>query len=573
MRTKILILTVLIAILFRFVDLGKNPPSLNWDEVAIGWNAYSVLQTGKDEFGISLPLIFRSFDDYKSPAYIYATAASIFVFGKNEYAIRFSSALFGVLTVALFYFFVKRILITKNTDTIWSNRIGNIALFATCMLAISPWHIHFSRVAFEANMALFFEIVGTLLFLRWIDKGKLRTLLISITAFTIASYAYTSARVLVVLILIGITAYYYKEILSLKKQLIVGVIFGLILCMPLILQMYQGVGLARYNATTILGREKMEIFERNKAQAKEDYDFGNGWLSSKVHNFRIPIVQNVVNNYLSHYNYGFLFYIADLPRHQVPGFGLLYLWQMPLMIAGAVFLIKNRKYLNAQLSLWWLFLAPIPAAITWQVPHSIRALLLLPIFSILSGIGLWVFLKYIQKQDLKAYTRPTAVSRPKKVVAFSQWLLPKTYFLLILICIFTSAIQLAIAYSTYLPAEFSANWLYGRKEMVASVEDKKEKFDHVIVSLSLDWSYLWFLWYGGYSPQWYLDKGGTVSGGFMETQNTVGKIEFHNFEFEKQKLIPNSLMVGSPSDFPRGFVPDEKILDLSGKPIIYIVKS
>jgi 4-amino-4-deoxy-L-arabinose transferase-like glycosyltransferase len=564
MRTKFLIATLIIAFLFRFIDLGKNPPSLNWDEVAIGWNAYSVLQAGKDEYGKSFPLIFRSFDDYKSPAYIYATVISIFLFGKNEFAVRFPSAFFGVLTVGVFYLFVKRLLKTHQADGTWSNRIANIALFSTFMLAISPWHIHFSRVGFEANMALFFEIAGTLCILKWIEDKKIISLLLSVVSFAIAAYSYASARLLVILILMGIGAYYYKQIINNKKQIVIGGLVGLLLCIPLFIQLFQGVGLARYNATTILGKEKKEIFERNNVLAKEDYDLGEGWLSSKVHNFRIPIAVNITNNYLTHFNYSFLFKFADLPRHQIPGFGLLYVWQLPLIIIGLVFIIRNRKYLNAQLSLWWLFISPVPAAITWQVPHSIRSLLLLPIFCILTGVGLWVVLKYLQKQDLKAYTRS---------YTFLEWVWPKASFVLIISFLVTSVAQVIVSYRVYLPVEFSQYWLYGRKEMVASVEQKKNNFDHIIVALSLDWSYLWFLWYGDYSPQKYIDAGGTVSGGFLETQNKVEKIEFHNFNYDEQKKVPNSLMIGSPSDFPGGLVPDEKILDLSGKPIIYIVKS
>ncbi len=573
MRLKLLIILIILGALFRFIALGSNPPSLNWDEVAIGWNAYSILQTGKDEYGTYLPLTFRSFDDYKSPLYIYLTSAALFLFGKNEFAIRFTSAFFGVLTIPIFYLLCQHMLRTTTTIPIWKNRIANISLFAAAILTISPWHIHFSRVAFEANIALFWELAGILFLLKWSQQRNFTTLMYSVVAFTLALYSYANARLLIPLFLLGYLISYGRELLTAKKQIIAGGFIALLLCIPLFLQMYQGDGLARYNATTILGKKVIEIFARNNKLAKEDFDNGDGWLSSKVHNFRIPIAQSVTANYLSHFNYSFLFVFADLPRHQVPGFGLLYVWQLPLILVGITFLIRNRKQLNAFLPLWLGFIAPIPAALTWQVPHSIRALLLLPVLSLVTGIGLWVVIKEIQRYDLKSYTRPPAKTGDDKFNKFLKWTWPKVSFLLIFIVMGFSVIHYLISYTILLPKEFSAYWLYRRKEAVQIIESKKENYDSITVSLSLDWSYLWFLWYGNYSPREYLSQGGTVSGGFSETQNRVGKIKFHNFDYEKQRKIPHSLMIGSPSDFPGKLIPDEKMLDLSGKPIIYIVKS
>lgn len=573
MRTKLLVLTIILAAFLRLINLGYNPPSLNWDEIAIGWNAYSILQTGRDEYGEFLPLSFRSFDDHKSPVYIYLTAATIQAFGKNEFAVRFPSAFFGIITIPVFYFFIKRMLTTKSTNALWSNRISNISLLSTFMLAVSPWHVHFSRVAFESNVALFWEILGTLFFLHWTENKKYSTLFLSVFAYAVALYTYASARLLIVLLLIGFSWYFKKNILTAKKQILTGLLLGSILCVPLFLQFYEGTAFARYNATTILGKNVAEIFHRNDKLAKEDYDAGNGWLSSKVHNYRIPVLRTVVGNYFAHFNYSFLFIFGDLPRHQVPGFGLLYIWQLPLIFIGAVFLVQNRRQINLFLSLWWLLIAPVPASLTWQVPHAIRALFMLPLFCILSGLGLWSVLKFLQKNDLKSYTRPQAATFTQKIHSFFNWLWPKASFSLLGFCIVISLLHFYTSYSIHLPAEFSSYWLYGRKEAVILTENQEKKYDHITVSLSLDWMYLWFLWYGNYTPQEYLSQGGTVSGGFAETQNKVGEIEFHNFNYEVEKNVPNSLMIGTPKDFPGNLVPNEKILDLSGKPVIYLVKS
>ncbi|PJC80059.1 hypothetical protein CO009_02840, partial [Candidatus Shapirobacteria bacterium CG_4_8_14_3_um_filter_35_11] len=65
MPTKIkLILIILLAVALRFWNINSLP-SLNPDEAALGYNAYSLLLTGKDEHGQAWPIHFKSFGDYK----------------------------------------------------------------------------------------------------------------------------------------------------------------------------------------------------------------------------------------------------------------------------------------------------------------------------------------------------------------------------------------------------------------------------------------------------------------------------------------------------------------------------
>ena len=80
--TFCLILILCLAAFLRFSALDRVPPSLNWDETAIAYNAYSILQTGKDEWGKSWPLLgFESFGEYKLPVFIYATIPGVGLFG------------------------------------------------------------------------------------------------------------------------------------------------------------------------------------------------------------------------------------------------------------------------------------------------------------------------------------------------------------------------------------------------------------------------------------------------------------------------------------------------------------
>src|SRR3989338_3315906 len=165
MKTKkIFFAIIVLAFILRFSKLGEVPLSLNWDEVSNAYNAYSILKTGRDEYGNFLPLTNRSFDDYKPPLYMYLEIPVVVLLGLTPLAARLPSAFFGFLTVPVVYFLTKRLFEDSSLITHHSS-LKNVALLAMFFLAISPWHIQFSRVGFEANVGLFFTVFSFTLFL------------------------------------------------------------------------------------------------------------------------------------------------------------------------------------------------------------------------------------------------------------------------------------------------------------------------------------------------------------------------------------------------------------------------
>ncbi len=167
MKKNIIFLGIIfIAIIFRFYALGKIPLSLYWDEAAVGYNAYSILLTGKDEYGNLLPLLFRSFEDYKMPAYVYLTVIPVKLFGLTEFSIRFVSAFAGVIAVLLTYLLTRTLLTQFFNSKILGEQSNAIALLASFLLAISPWHLQFSRTGFEANVALTAVLAGLYFFFK-----------------------------------------------------------------------------------------------------------------------------------------------------------------------------------------------------------------------------------------------------------------------------------------------------------------------------------------------------------------------------------------------------------------------
>ena len=93
----------------RLYRLTSVPPSISWDEAAVGYNAFTISHWGKDEWGKIFPLVFKSFEDYKHPVHIYLTSVAVAVLGLNDFAVRLPSALFGVGNVILIYFLAQKI--------------------------------------------------------------------------------------------------------------------------------------------------------------------------------------------------------------------------------------------------------------------------------------------------------------------------------------------------------------------------------------------------------------------------------------------------------------------------------
>lgn len=341
---KIIILLVLgLAFLLRFYRLGSIPVSLYWDEVAIGYNSYSILSTGADEYGNKLPVLFRSFDDYKLPGYIYLTVPFIKVFGLNEFAVRALSATLGIFMVLFIFLIAKRFCGTKT------------GLLAALLLSVSPWHLQFTRAAYEASGGLFFLTLGMWLFFR---KSFL-----FILALVASVYFYRSLQIVVPIALCLLLVLYGN-----KKLLIISLI-GALLAIPVYWQTFFGVGQIR--------GDQVSIFN-----------------SSAVPKRKIEYVPVIIGGYLSHFSPQFLFLSGDPNngRHGAEGFGQIYIWEMPFIILGILYFLRRRNKFSF-LVLGLLMILPLPAALATPAPHALRSLnMVLPLI-ILSAAGGRILLK------------------------------------------------------------------------------------------------------------------------------------------------------------------------------------
>jgi len=231
----ILALIFLVGGVLRLYKLSSSPPTLNWDEAAWGYNAYSLMLTGKDEYREFLPIFTRSFDEYKPALPSYLMIPFIKYFGLSESAVRMPSAILGSLSIILLYFLVMKLL----------NK-SSYALVASGLFAVEPWAVHMARVYHDANIALFFLLLGFLAYL----YGKKRPLFLVVSALLIGFSWFTyNANKLLVPLFIAFLVYkdqnYFKTVPEKYKRYCEGIIgFWLLLFLYFVLkgQMFARAG-------------------------------------------------------------------------------------------------------------------------------------------------------------------------------------------------------------------------------------------------------------------------------------------------------------------------------------------
>lgn len=546
LRGRLLLIAILItAGVLRFWQLGQNPPSLDWDETAHGYNAYSILKTARDEYGYKLPLYFRSFDDYKPPIYTYLVVPTVAVFGLNDFAVRLPSAFLGVLAVLFTYLMVLELFKKKP-----------IALLAALFLAVSPWHLQFSRVAFETNSATFWSVLGTWAFLKGIQSQHAKiTLWMSLAALSFGAnlFMYHNARVFIPIYSLALMILFGKRLLEAKIYLVVPAAITLIFILLLIPIITSTSGQLRYKGTTIFADVSPQ-YRAAEAIAQDEKE-GQLTIGKIFHNRRLVYLPILIDNYLSHFRPNFLFTTADMDRHHAPEIGLLYLWDLPFILAGIYFLIrKDFNFKSKIIVFWWFLIAPIASSVTWGVPHSLRSEIYLPTYQIFIAIGVYSLYQKVKKNE---FSQKFAFFLPAITLVTAGLLTFNFLFYL-------------HQYWVHMPLEYSKAWMYGRREAAEFTESIKDDYDRVIVSTKLEQPHEFWLYYLAYDPKTYLAEGGTVSGGYLEDRNKFDKYLFKPIDYDIQKTEAKTLFVGTSEELPTNARVLKTINYLNGEPAIHI---
>lgn len=447
-------LILILTIITRFIFLDSNPPSLNWDEISHGYNAFSILTTGKDEWGKILPIIFRSYGDYKLPVYIYLTSISEFFFGLNVFAVRFVSVIAGIGTVGMTYLLVIE-LFKDNIKSLINYK--KIALFSAFLVAVEPWTYFLGRPAFEANLALFLFIFAVFLFVRFINGLNSKYLVYATVLFGLTVWTYNSYRIFTPLFVLSLFLIYKKELINcfktrinlLKKVSIILAIFFV----PMLLQLVNISGTARYSKVGILDEGAINRIIDNRLKFQEKFPEPLPRLMSNKITF---FVSSFAKNYISYFSPKFLFLDGGTQyQFSVPNLGLLYLINLPFLILGIIYLLKKKSKICC-LILSWLFLAPIAGSLTRESPHVLRVITMLPVPMILSSMGFYFLIEKISKK-YRIFT--TSIYIIIVLLSFENYLMK---------------------YFNNYQIDCSQSWQYGYKEVVEYIKENDDNYAKIV---------------------------------------------------------------------------------------------
>ncbi len=521
----ILIVALILGSILRLWQLSAVPNGLTWDEAAIGYNAYSILKTGRDEHGAFLPVVFKSFGDYKPGAYIYLTVPSVAIFGLNEFAVRFPSALAGILGILGIYLLTKTILSlgSKTTSTELPSQLSALAF------AISPWSVHFSHGAWEVNVFSTLTIFALYYLLRFIrNKSSLYPSLL----FACLSLAmYQAAKLLTPLVFLLFVAIYWKDFWQeFSKYLNPGKLLRLA---PFILfGAWIFFGSLFGSAGNRLSTLSIFNYKPNLAEKALPID-GVGSLAIPLfHNQTELSTSLVLSRYMWHFSPEVLFYEGSIitERGHIPGLGILNPLEFILLTFGFIWLVRqlapgthDSPSKSTLLILGLLLIAPVPASLTLAEFSTVRALFMAVPLAMISGIGMYYLLRLLRLMVLPLFL---------------------LYFLLVFY-VFDS-------YFLHSQTAFSTEYNYGYKQVVEIIKENPTK--RVIFTDVFGQPYIYYLFYTAFDPKTYQASDGFVDGGLdVGKVNKLANVEFRQFSSPEIMTEKDTLFVGSEGNINNQF--------------------
>lgn len=504
LKPKYLLIAICIFFLVtRLYKIGEITPSVYWDEASIGYNAYSITETGKDEWGKAFPIHFRAFGEFKLPVYIYSVVPFVKFFSLNAFSVRMPAVLFSLGTVILVYLLTKKLLSSDGAG-----------LLASFFISISPWFFIFSRTGYEATAGLMLYLLGIYLSLQ-IHKNYW-FVFFTILSFILSAYSYNSFRIIFPITVFVLIFFLRKELLKSWKKNIAVMIISVNILILSVIPIYR---LYVYDAG----------ISRLQAVGATDAAF--------------------IKNYFLHFSPDFLFLHGDRNlRSQQADFGQLYFPELLLFPLGIFFIVKNKsKY--GFLPIILLFVGPIPAAITKESPHALRAIATTPFIYMISALGVLMIKRYLKIKYLIELT-----------------------FILISLIFFGNYFNAFI--NTY-PVQSSEDWQYGYKKIFTDFQNSFSSYDQVLVSDEYAQPYIFALFYQKFDSNRFRR---TVIRNSIDNWGFSTVVSFDKFKFGKiYKLLDivksgHSLIFASSKEKIVGLTPIGTIKFLDGTTAFWIYK-
>ncbi len=535
MKKTFFVLACIVGLAFflRVYKVTQIPPSLSWDEVSIGYNAYSILKTGRDEYGHFMPLdAFVAYGDYKPVLPVYVTVPFVALFGLNELAVRLPSVLAGTLTVFLTYFLIKELF---NLSLI----TYHLSLITAFLLAISPWHMQLSRAGFEANIALGFIVLGVWLVLK--ARHNPRLYFFSWLPFVASIYTFNSARYFVPLLGVALLIFCRKEIPKHVKPFLGGVVVAVVFLLPILPYLLSPAARLRFAEVNIFTDFSVVKTANDRIAAD-----GNAWWANILHNRRVGFARSYLLHLFDNVEPWFLFIRGDgNPKFSLQDVGQLYVVEIPFLVLGVYWLLTRQRQV-AWLLLAWAIGAMLPAATARETPHALRIENSLPVWQIFIAYGLLSAISY-------------QLSARKK-----------TLLLVMLMLMYAANFSYYWHnYYNHYAKEFSGEWQWGYREALQAIAPIKDRYQKIVLTENIGRPHTYIAFYERLDPEEYRR---TIDGSF-DTAGFYNPYGLGKYRFVRQgvgNLEEKTLYILEPMYVPPNAHILETIRLLNGKAILVI---
>ncbi|PWU24306.1 hypothetical protein C5B42_00135 [Candidatus Cerribacteria bacterium 'Amazon FNV 2010 28 9'] len=520
----LLVLTLSLGTFLRFFKVSTVPPGLEQDETSIGYNAYSILKTGKDEYGQSFPLYFKAFGEYKLPGYIYAAVIPIKFFGLTPFAVRSVSALTGTLSILLIFWIVQFLFHRHEAR-------DEIALWSAFLLAINPWHLFFSRGAFEVTLALFLLLVGLFAFLKAIYEHRPYYVLITSITFLLSLYTYNISRVFVPLLCCALLCIYRKRVLRIPRT-ILGWCTGIFILglLPFAFSLLSPGGVHAIQGTILFSSKAVQA---PLIEMRSDVSLFSPLLAKLFFNSWLQSLWQYCINIMSYASVEFFFLSGSTQGdHGIGNMGQFYFVQLPLLFVGLFALIK-RQTKTAVFLFFWCIATILIAALTREAPQATRSFNLIFSYTVLSAYGIWELRTWIVKQ--------------KQWIKIGIGLLVVSFFAYNCLYYFAS-------YYIRFPLEYTKQWNALDPTVVQYMENVLKDYDVVYVDNRVNIPYTSLLFYSQYSPTFFqaTQQRGTQDAQGFSPVKAYGNVIFDSIDWDKEIAKHNQriLYITTPQFLP-----------------------
>lgn len=473
LKRWILVFILVFASFLRLYKLSVNPVSLFGDELDLGYQAYSVLKTGRDYYGNFMPIHFHSLAEWRTPLYLYTAVPTVAVWGITPLGVRLPAAVFGILGILAIYLLVRQL-----------GKSDNMGLIAAGILAINPWHLQYSRAGFEATEMLFFLLMGLWLFYKSLS-GKGKYLWLSVVSLILTAWVYSTAKMFTPLLMIFLFFLYKKDLLAIpKRQKLYAIVAGLIVGLPITFSTIFGGGTQRFGYLSVftdpVTESEVGTARLEDASARGKLVTGTSPLlfDRVFHNKFTFWGETLVKNSLQPFSTEFLFIKGDPDLRQSIGMGEFYRIDAVILLAGLIFFLTKFKENKIKwFIIAWLFFGILPAAITRDGGnHATRLILILPPLTFLIAYGL-----------MQIY----------RALAGSKRLIFVSLYSLVLV---VSLLFYEHDYWVHYPYNSERWWHYGFKQSFDYIRSVEGRYDRVFLSMQGEPVWIFFAGYYQYSP-------------------------------------------------------------------------